>query len=85
MAARRLGIERLVLKTGKMRLFFVGDDNKSYYQSRAFGKVLAYLQANPLRCELRDIKGKRSILVNNVPTVDEALKILDYIETLNPL
>ncbi len=85
MAARRLGIERLALKGGKMRLYFVGDDNKAYYQSQAFGKVLSYLQQNPLRCELRDVNGKRSILISKVATVSEALKILTSMEEARPV
>lgn len=85
MAARRLGIERLVLKEGKMRLFFVGDDNKAYYQSPAFGKVLAYLQAHPRECEIREIKGKRSILISGVTGVSQALQILTQMEKSNPL
>lgn len=85
MAARRLGIERLALKGGKMRLYFVGDDNKAYYQSPAFGKVLSYLQKDPLRCQLRDVKGKRSILIDRVTTVSEALAILTGMESASPL
>ncbi len=85
MAARRLGIERLALKGGKMRVYFVGDDNKAYYQSPAFGKVLTYLQTNPLRCELRDVKGKRSILISNITTVSEALAILSSMESATPI
>ena len=83
MAARRLGIERLALKGGKMRVYFVGDDNKAYYQSQAFGKVLGYLQQNPMRCQIREIKGKRSILIDKVDTVSEALAILTQMES-NP-
>ena len=80
MAARRLGIERLALKGGKMRVYFVGDDNKAYYQSPAFGKVLGYLQRNPLRCQIRDVNGKRSFLIDKVPSVSEALSILNDME-----
>ncbi len=79
-SARRLGIERLALKGGKMRVYFVGDDNKAYYQSAAFGKVLSYVQADPMRCEIREIKGKRSILISRVSTVAEALSILQKME-----
>ncbi|MDE6577068.1 MAG: transcription-repair coupling factor [Muribaculaceae bacterium] len=85
MAARRLGIERLALKGGKMRVYFVGDDNKAYYQSSAFGKVLSYLQQDPLRCELRDVNGKRSILISRVTTVAEALSILEKMESSVPV
>ncbi|MCH5238690.1 MAG: transcription-repair coupling factor [Muribaculaceae bacterium] len=85
MAARRLGIERLVLKNGSMRLFFVGADNKAYYNSAAFGRVLAYVQSHPRQCELREIKGKNSILISGVATVSAALSILREIESSNPL
>ena len=85
MTARRLGIERLSLKMGKMRLFFVSDENKAYYQSPAFGKVLSYLQRHPQRTEIRDVKGKRSILVGDVNTVSDALSILTEMENSQPL
>jgi len=85
MAAKRLGIERLALKGGKMRVYFVGDDNKAYYQSQAFGRVLSYLQRNPLRCELRDQKGRRSILISDISKVSQALDILTEMESSVPL
>lgn len=85
MAARRLGIERLVLKEGKMRLFFVGSENKAYYESPAFGRVLAYVQQHPRRCELREIKGKNSIMILDVPSVTDALDILSLMESTPPI
>ena len=85
MAARRLGIERLVLKNGAMRLFFVGADNKAYYNSAAFGRVLAYVQNHPRQCELREVKGKNSILISDVASVSSALSILSQIESSSPL
>lgn len=81
LAARRLGIERLVLKGGKMRIFFVGDDNKAYYGSKAFGRVLSFLQANPARCAIREVKGKRSFVIDRVATVKEALDVLSSMES----
>ncbi|MBD5201403.1 MAG: transcription-repair coupling factor [Bacteroidales bacterium] len=83
-AARQLGIERLTLKNGRMALFFVGDDNKAYYRSNAFGRVLSYLQAFPTRCALRENNGRRSIRIDNVHSVSEALDILNTIKTLSP-
>ena len=83
-AARQLGIERLTLKNGRMALFFVGDDNKAYYRSNAFGRVLSYLQAFPTRCALRENNGRRSIRIDNVESVSEALDILNTIKTLSP-
>ena len=85
MVARRLGIERLVLKSGKMRIYFVGDDNKAYYGSVAFGKVLGYLQNNPRRCSLKEINGRRLIIIDNVPSVSEALTSLKTMEAEQPI
>ncbi len=84
MAAKRLGIERLVLKGGKMYLYFVSDANKAYYNSPAFGRMLKWLQVDPRRTQPREVKGKRSFLVSEVPDVSTALNILNRILTLDP-
>ena len=84
-AARRLGIERLALKGGKLRAYFVGDDNKAYYQSPAFGRVLTYLQRDPLRCDIREVNGVRRMLISGVDTVTEALEILTLMEQSDPV
>ena len=83
--ARRLGIEKIALMKGQMYAYFVGDENKAYYQSRAFGRMLNYLQQNPLRCKLREKNGKRSMLIADVTTVLQALDILRTITTLEAL
>ena len=80
--ARRLGIEKIALMKGQMYAFFVGDENKAYYQSPAFGRMLNYLQQNPLRCKLREKNGKRSMLIADVTTVVQALDILNTITAL---
>lgn len=80
--ARTLGIEKIALKVGKMYIYFVGDENKAYYQSPAFGRILTYLQENPRRCHIRDIKGKRSLLIDDVDSVEEAISILTTITSL---
>ncbi len=85
LAAKRLGIERLVLKGGKMRGYFVGADNKAYYNSSAFGRVLSYLQKNPRRTNLKEINGRNLIVIDNVPTVDEALAILSAMGSSTPV
>ncbi len=75
-AARQLGIEKIVLKQGAMHLFFVGDENLAYYQSPAFGRILAFVQGEVERCHLREVRGRRSLVVDRVPTVSEALALL---------
>jgi transcription-repair coupling factor (superfamily II helicase) len=75
-AACRLGIEKIILKQGRMVLYFVSDTESSYYSSQAFGKVLTYAAWHPRDCKLRD-EGKRSLLVTNVSSVMQALEVLN--------
>lgn len=77
-----LGIERINLRGGKMYLYFTGRDNKAYYQSAAFGRMVTYMQMNFRRVTVRDNNGKRSMIINDVPTVRAALKLLTTIRSL---
>ncbi len=77
--ARQLGIEKAVLKRGQMSLFLVNNPESPYYQSDAFGKLIAYIQKYPRNCELRDINGKRSIVIKNVPNIETATTILEEV------
>lgn len=71
--AKSLGIERLTLKQGSMYLYFVGQENKAYYNSPAFGRVLRFMQMNTRKTRLREKNGKNSMVVEGVRTVREAL------------
>jgi transcription-repair coupling factor (superfamily II helicase) len=82
--ARSLGLEKVVLKQGSMYVYFVGAENRAYYQSAAFGRMLNYLQNNSQRCKIREKNGRRSFLISHVATVQTALAILRSITHLNP-
>ncbi len=79
-----LGIERIFLKSGHMSLFFVSNLESVYYQSTAFGKVIAYLSEFPKQCKLREQAGKRSLVVSNVKSVEDALSILQKMTDIVP-
>ncbi len=83
--AQSLGIERVMLKQGRMYLYFVDETNRAYYQSPMFGRCLGYLQANPRRAQLRQKGEKRSMLISDVPTVEEAVAILQQILAMQAL
>lgn len=76
---RGLGVERLVLKQGRMTLCFVSNTDSPFYRSEAFGKVIDYAMANVRRCELKEDKGRRRMLVRNVTSVKEALAVLQAV------
>ena len=83
--ARSLGIEKIALKQGRMKLYFVPGDNVAYYRSPAFGRILNYLQTNPRRCQLSEANGRRSMSVANVPTVHDAIDLLTQITKLQSI
>ena len=81
LAARKLGMERLVLKGGKLRIYFVGADNEAYYRSQAFGRVLGYVQKFSRRCQLKNANGRNLIVMDGVASVSDALDILHGMES----
>ncbi|MDE5552253.1 MAG: transcription-repair coupling factor, partial [Muribaculaceae bacterium] len=76
MTARRLGIERLILKGGKLILHFVTKDNRAYYESKAFGGVLDYIQRPLGGINIREANNRLAITIDNVGSVTQALTIL---------
>ena len=77
--AKQLGCERLMLKMGRMTMFLVSNPNSPYYQSQAFDSILNYISTNPRRCNIRENNGKRSIVINDVKSVEEAIVVLEKI------
>ncbi len=78
---RRCGAERLVLKGGKMTLYFVANAQSPFYQSGAFSRVLSFATspANLRRCELGEQKGKRFMRIKSVPSVADAVVLLAHL------
>ncbi|MBQ9262406.1 MAG: transcription-repair coupling factor [Prevotella sp.] len=72
---KRLGAEKIMLKQGKMYLYFVSNANSPYYQSDVFGRVLEYMTKNVRRCNLREANGKRSMVVSDIPSLEAALSV----------
>ena len=73
---RSLGCEKIMLRQGQMRMQFVSNPMSAYYKSKAFDSVLNYIGRNPRRCNLKEVAGKRMMLVTDVPSVEEAVKVL---------
>jgi len=80
--AKKLGIERIILKKGQMSIYLVANSDSPYYQSKAFDKLIAFVQKHPRECNLRDLNGKRSIVIKHVPNVGQACAYLDEMENI---
>jgi transcription-repair coupling factor (superfamily II helicase) len=78
---KALGCEKIMLKQGRMFLYFISNPDSPYYQSAAFGRVINYATQNVRRCNLREQNGKRSMVVTDVPSVGEAVAVLSGMST----
>ncbi|MBL7850486.1 MAG: transcription-repair coupling factor [Cyclobacteriaceae bacterium] len=74
-SCERLGFEKVSLKNGKVRATFIGQDK--YFRSAVFGRVLAFIQSHPKQCRLKDQVGKPTLMIENIPSVDDALRLLE--------
>ena len=73
---KQLGCEKILLKQGRMFLYFVSYAESPFYQSEAFDRILTYVAQNPRRCQFREQNGKRSMTIANVSSVGEAVRLL---------
>ena len=78
---KQLGIEKIMLKQQNMYLYFVSNNESPYYQGETFGRILDYVSRHPRRCNFREAKGKRSVIISQVTSVEAALTICREIAT----
>lgn len=81
--ATQLGIEKLVMKQGKMICYFVSDQQSSYYQSGRFSQVLQFVQTQSKLCTMKEKQtpnGLRLLLTfENVKSINKALELIQMI------
>ena len=76
-----LGIEKISLKQGRMALFMPSNFSSLYYQSEAFNKIITFAIYHPRQTSLRDGE-HRSLLIRDVKTMAQAVKIIEEIENI---
>ncbi|MBA4152841.1 MAG: transcription-repair coupling factor [Flavobacterium sp.] len=79
--ATRLGIEKLIMKQGKMIGYFVGDQQSDYYQSSHFRKVLQFVQLHGNLCKMKEKETKSGLRLlltfENVKSIKKALELME--------
>lgn len=81
--ATKMGLEKLVLKQGKMVGYFVGDQQSDYYQSPAFRHVLKFVQQFPTLSKMKEKQTKNGLRLlltfENVKTLKRAHELLHMV------
>ena len=87
---KQLGCEKIMLKQGRMFLYFVQNPESPYYQSEVFDHIIDYATHEVRRCNLREMPApsgqrglRRSMVIADVPTVEEAVCVLQTIAKPN--
>ena len=73
---KKLGVEKILLKSGIMLLFFVSDKNSPFYKSATFSKVIDYAMHHIRTCKLEEVNSKRRMQIQNINSVSKATDAL---------
>ena len=81
--ATQFGVEKLVIKQGKMICYFVSDQQSAFYASPNFHKVLEFVQKHSNICKMKEKQtpnGLRLLLTfENVKSIRRALELMEMI------
>tara|TARA_R110000868_G_scaffold22802_2_gene93127 strand:- start:5718 stop:9092 length:3375 start_codon:yes stop_codon:yes gene_type:complete len=78
--ASGIGIEKLVMKQGKMIGYFVSDQQSDYYQSNRFMAVMQFVQKHSTICKIKEKETKNGLRLlltfENVKSTRRALELM---------
>lgn len=77
--AQDLGLEKLVLKGGKMIGYFISNPQSTYYETETFTRVLNYIQKQNSDCKISEQNDKLRIIYSNVNNLKQAFERLSEI------
>lgn len=73
-AGEHLGFEKISLKNTRLRATFTVRDD--YFKSDVFGRILVFIQDHSKHCRLKDQAGRPTLFIENISSVETALRIL---------
>ena len=76
---KTIGFEKISLKKNVLRGYFIANQQSPYFETDAFRQVLSFVQANPRRCNLKEVKNSLRLSVEGVNSIDQAVRILNEI------
>jgi transcription-repair coupling factor (superfamily II helicase) len=79
--AKKLRLQKVKLKEGSMRCYVTATQQQATSQE-AFNAMLHYVQLNPRRCQLKEVKDQLVLMVQAVNSVEEAQQVLGKMVSL---
>jgi transcription-repair coupling factor (superfamily II helicase) len=75
--SRILGMEKVILKSGKLIAAFVSEENSPYFQGPMFARVLNYLKGNSRNASMYQRNGALRLKIENINSIRLALGIFE--------
>ncbi|WP_299115109.1 transcription-repair coupling factor [uncultured Winogradskyella sp.] len=82
--AIEMGLEKIIMKQGKLIGYFIQDQQSKFYQSEAFTKVLHFVQMNTGKCKMKEKQTRNGLrLLITFENITSTKKALDALSKLN--
>jgi len=78
--AMTLGMEKILLRNGKMTCYLVSDQDSAFYRSDTFTAIIEFLKKYPKKTSLKEHKDKLTMSFQDIKSVKDALAILGIID-----
>ena len=76
---KAIGFEKITLKKNVLRGYFIASHQSPYFESSMFRQVLMFVQSNPRRTNLKEVKNSLRLSIDGVNSIDEAVQLLEEI------
>lgn len=79
--AMKLGFGKIIIRDNTMILHFVPDQESPYFRSTVFANIIHYIERNPERLKVKEIRGKLTLRIEQVSGIQDARTILTKIQS----
>ena len=80
--AVKLGLEKVIMKHGKLVGYFISNQESDFYKSEVFTKVLQFVQMHPNTCKMKEKQTRKGLrLLLTFESISTSKKSIDCITT----
>ena len=72
--AQEMGMERLVIKSGKMVGYFISNPQSPFYETEVFSQILNHIQRNGKNCKFSEQNDRLRIIFSDVKHIKDAFE-----------
>ena len=81
--ATKMGLEKVIMKKGKLIGYFIQDQQSRFYQSSDFSRVLQFVQVNASKCKMKEKQTRNGLRL--LITFDKINNVSSALRALQPI